>query len=94
MGLQRRVHYSGIGCKPKKNKTTSIETERTGITPAGETPPGTPPASDVFVHQQGLSGRRAAAHRVDPHGVVHGRALLAGAAVRQVGVNLRKASPQ
>jgi len=84
-GLQRRVHYSGIGCKLKENKTTSIETKRTGIVPVGGGPPpspGMPPASDIFVNQQRLGRRRTAAHRVDPHRMVHHRTFLVGAAVR------------
>lgn len=48
----------------------------------GRTPPspGTPPASDIFVNQQRLGRRCAAAHRVDPHRMVHHRTLLVGAA--------------
>lgn len=90
---QRGVRYPGIGCKPKEDRITSIGTKRTGIALVGETP-GTPPASHIFVYQQRLGGRRAAAHGIDPHGMVHHGALWVGAAVREVGINLRKTSPQ
>lgn len=96
-GVQWGVHYPGVGFESKENKITIMKTKRMEAVLVGE-PPRRPPdahsASDVFVDKQRLRGGCAAAHRVDPHGTVHRGGLLMGAAVRQVGINLRKTSPQ
>lgn len=58
--------------------------------PCARETPDTRSASGVFVNEQRLGGRGAAAHGVDPHGVVHHDVLLVGAPVGQVGINLRE----
>lgn len=73
------VHYPEVGCKVKPNKIT-IETKRAGIILLGR-PPDTHFASDVFMYKQGLGGRSAAAHGIDPHRMVHHGAVLVGTPV-------------
>lgn len=76
----RRSSLPWSGMQVKTNKIT-IETESMGIVLLGRPPPDTRFASDIFMYKQGLGGRSAAAHGIDPHRMVHHDAVLVGAPV-------------
>lgn len=76
-GITVGCPFSGSRMQVEQN---SHRNQKNGDHCVRETP-GMCSASGVFVNKQGLGGRGAAAHGVDPHRVVHHDVLLVGAPV-------------
>lgn len=81
VGIQ--TEFTTLEWDASQNKQNNHRNRKYGGRSVGETPP--PPdtrfASDIFMYKQGLGGRSAAAHGIDPHRMVHHGAVLVGAPV-------------